>query len=74
MQERRPASRYASPQQVNVELREAEGLYRRLGVPFMDTTHTSVEEIAARVLHDKGLRRRERDAAGDADDEPSPSA
>jgi hypothetical protein len=51
--ERRPDSRYASVQQVNFELREAESLYRRYGVPFMDTTHTSVEEIAARVLHEK---------------------
>ena len=57
--ERRPDSRYASPQQVNFELREAESLYRRHGIPYMDTTHTSVEEIAARVLHDKDLRRRE---------------
>jgi regulator of PEP synthase PpsR (kinase-PPPase family) len=65
--ERRPDSRYASPQQVNFELREAESLYRRYGVPYMDTTHTSVEEIAARVLHDKDLRRRsldESDVAG----------
>lgn len=59
---RRPDSRYASPQQVNFELREAEGLYQRYGIPYMDTTHTSVEEIAARVLHDKGLRRRQLDA------------
>ncbi len=55
-EERRPDSRYASPAQVNYELREAERLYRRHGISFMDTTHTSVEEIAARVLHDKGLR------------------
>ncbi len=64
-EERRPNSRYASAQQVNYELREAESLYRRQGIPFMDTTHTSVEEIAARVLHQKGLRRR--GAHGDED-------
>lgn len=64
---RRPDSRYASAQQVSFELREAESLYRRYGIPFMDTTHTSVEEIAARILHEKGLRRRQLDALDGAD-------
>jgi hypothetical protein len=56
--ERRPHGRYASPQQVNFELRSAEALYRRHGVPFIDTTDSSVEEIAATILQNTGVERR----------------
>jgi regulator of PEP synthase PpsR (kinase-PPPase family) len=47
---RRPDSRYASSQQVQYELRAAEELYERFGVPHLDTTHCSVEEISSRIL------------------------
>ncbi|MEA5444325.1 pyruvate, water dikinase regulatory protein [Gammaproteobacteria bacterium AB-CW1] len=57
-QERRPDSRYASIRQVNYEVREAEVLFRRYGVPFLNTTTSSVEEIATTVLHSAGLQRR----------------
>ena len=33
-------------------------MFRGLGVPYLDTTNSSVEEIASRVLQDTGLRRR----------------
>ncbi|HEU4485057.1 MAG TPA: pyruvate, water dikinase regulatory protein [Povalibacter sp.] len=56
--ERKPSSRYASMQQVEYELRTAEGLFRRYGIPFIDTTETSIEEIASRILDQTGVERR----------------
>ena len=56
--ERRPGSQYASPQQIGFEVRQAEALYRKLGIPFLDTTKMSIEEIASRILHETGLERR----------------
>ena len=55
---RRPDSRYASAQQVQFELRAAEQIYRRSGVPHLDTTHSSVEEISSRILEIMGIPRR----------------
>jgi len=49
-EERRPDSRYASTQQVGFELRAAEGLFRKYGIPHLNTTHTSIEEIAAKIM------------------------
>ena len=62
-EERRPNSRYASPQQVGYEVRQAEAMYKRHGLPFVNTTHSSIEEIASHILHDMGLARRDRIAA-----------
>lgn len=58
-EERRPDSTYASPRQVSFELRAAEALFQKNGVPFVNTTSTSIEEIAAKVLQDKNLKRYE---------------
>jgi hypothetical protein len=55
---RRPESRYASAQQVQYELRAAERMYSRFGVPHIDTTHCSVEEISSRILQLTGIPRR----------------
>jgi regulator of PEP synthase PpsR (kinase-PPPase family) len=55
---RRPDSRYASAQQVQYELRAAEQMYARFGVPHIDTTHCSVEEISSRILQVTGIPRR----------------
>jgi regulator of PEP synthase PpsR (kinase-PPPase family) len=55
---RRPESRYASLQQVQFELRAADQLYRRFGIPHLDTTHSSVEEISSRILQVTGIPRR----------------
>lgn len=49
-EDRRPDSRYASPQQIRFEVREAEALFKRHAVPFTSTTHSSVEEVAARIV------------------------
>ena len=56
-QERRPGSRYASPQQVQYEVRTALALFARQDVPYIDVTECSVEEIASRILHAKNLAR-----------------
>jgi regulator of PEP synthase PpsR (kinase-PPPase family) len=49
-QERRPDSRYASPDQCTFELRRADEMFRRHGVPVVDTSTKSVEEIATIIL------------------------
>jgi regulator of PEP synthase PpsR (kinase-PPPase family) len=59
-EERRPDSRYASVAQCTYELRAAEQLFERFGIPYLDTTDCSIEEIASRVLERKKLSRRTR--------------
>jgi regulator of PEP synthase PpsR (kinase-PPPase family) len=59
-QERRPDSRYASAQQVQYEVRAAESLFTRHGIPYLDTTECSIEEISSRILDRTGLERRVR--------------
>ena len=58
--ERRSVGRYSSAQQVSFELRAAEALFKRLGIPYIDTTHCSIEEIASRILSETGVERRVR--------------
>ena len=48
---RYPGSRYASPGQCRTELDAAAALFARHGVPVLDATRMSVEEIAARLRH-----------------------
>lgn len=48
--ERRPNSKYASARQCELEVREAEAMFRRHGIPFLDTTHFSIEEISTRII------------------------
>jgi regulator of PEP synthase PpsR (kinase-PPPase family) len=59
-EERRPDSRYASVAQCTYELRAAEQQFERFGIPYLDTTDCSIEEIASRVLERKKLSRRTR--------------
>jgi regulator of PEP synthase PpsR (kinase-PPPase family) len=49
-QERRPNSRYASPQCCADELRRADRLFRQLGIPVLDTTSHSIEEISSHIV------------------------
>ena len=58
--ERRPMGRYSSTQQVRFELREAAKLFKRYGVPSVDTTEFSIEEISSRILDSTGVERRVR--------------
>jgi [pyruvate, water dikinase]-phosphate phosphotransferase / [pyruvate, water dikinase] kinase len=55
--ERRPGSRYASAQQVQYEVRNAMNMFERLGLPYIDVTECSVEEIASRILDKMSLNR-----------------
>jgi hypothetical protein len=48
--ERRSDSRYASITQCEDEIRKAEMLLQRFNIPYIDTTHASIEEIATRIL------------------------
>jgi regulator of PEP synthase PpsR (kinase-PPPase family) len=54
--ERRPDSRYASLKQCQYEVRQAEAMYRVQHLPYLDTTHMSVEEIAANIIDALGTR------------------
>lgn len=56
--ERKPNSRYASPVQCESEVRGAEAIFNRFGIPFVNSTHSSIEEISTRVIEEAGLRRR----------------
>lgn len=58
--ERHSVGRYASTQQVSFELRSAEAMYARFGIPRLDTSQSSVEEIASTILDETGLERRAR--------------
>lgn len=55
---RRPGSRYAELAQCAYELRQAQQLYQREGIPFIDSTKVSVEEMATLIMHEKGIARR----------------
>ncbi|MBK7331914.1 MAG: kinase/pyrophosphorylase [Betaproteobacteria bacterium] len=50
-EERRPGSRYASIENCRYEVREAEAMMQREGIPMIDTTSKSIEEIATTILH-----------------------
>jgi [pyruvate, water dikinase]-phosphate phosphotransferase / [pyruvate, water dikinase] kinase len=50
--ERRPGSRYAALENCRHEVREAEAMMRREGIPWLSSTHKSIEEIATTILRD----------------------
>lgn len=47
---RRPDSQYSSLHQCQYEVRQLEGIYRQYGIPHIDVTRLSVEEIATSIL------------------------
>ncbi|CAN5174189.1 pyruvate, water dikinase regulatory protein [soil metagenome] len=55
--ERKPNSRYATIEQCKREVALAEALYRSENVPSLSTTHTSIEEIASKMLAQFGIQR-----------------
>jgi regulator of PEP synthase PpsR (kinase-PPPase family) len=55
-QERQPDSDYAGINNCRNELRQAEALFKKYDIPYLDTTSMSIEEIAASILHRMGLR------------------
>jgi len=56
--ERRPGSKYATLENCSFEVREAEALMRQEGIPYLDATSKSVEELATTILHEARLVRR----------------
>lgn len=55
--ERRPGSRYSTFANCQFEVRAAEALMRQEGIPYIDTSRKSIEEIAATILHETRLVR-----------------
>ncbi|MBI3145332.1 MAG: kinase/pyrophosphorylase [Pseudogulbenkiania sp.] len=56
--ERRPDSKYASLDNCRSEVNEAESMFRHHAIPFISTTHKSIEEIASTIMHKANLTRR----------------
>ncbi|QIQ21058.1 posphoenolpyruvate synthetase regulatory kinase/phosphorylase PpsR [Zophobihabitans entericus] len=56
--ERRPNSTYASLHNCQLEINEAESMFRQHGIPFLNSTHKSVEELAASILQITNIQRR----------------
>ena len=54
---RRANSRYASMEQCVLEIEHIESLYRREAIPYLNSTHASVEEIAAKIMTIAKLKR-----------------
>jgi [pyruvate, water dikinase]-phosphate phosphotransferase / [pyruvate, water dikinase] kinase len=56
--ERRPDSRYAALDNCRYEVSAAEKLMKAAGIPYLDSTTKSIEEIATHMLHEAHLVRR----------------
>ncbi len=56
--ERRPGSTYATLNNCEFEIREAEALMRQEAIPYLDATSKSVEELATTILQEAKLERR----------------
>lgn len=56
--ERRPNSRYASLSRCRKEVADAESIFKGEGVEFIDTSGSSIEEIASKIIQQTGLTRR----------------
>ena len=56
--ERRLDSKYASLENCQYETHEAEALMRQEGIPYLDVTNKSIEELATTLLHQTQLERR----------------
>jgi regulator of PEP synthase PpsR (kinase-PPPase family) len=54
---RKPGSRYAKIEQCRYELALAEKLFKRENIPVQNTTHTSIEEIASKILAWLGIEK-----------------
>jgi regulator of PEP synthase PpsR (kinase-PPPase family) len=55
--ERKPGSRYATIEQCRKEVARAEEMFRVERLPALSTTHTSIEEIASKVLAQFGIQK-----------------
>lgn len=55
--ERKPNSRYATIEQCKKEVAIAEALFKNQQLPHLSTTHTSIEEIASKILAQFGIQK-----------------
>jgi len=55
--ERSPNSRYASLENCRNEVQQAESMMRQFGIPFLDVTTMSVEEIATTLVQQTALKK-----------------
>ena len=56
--ERKPDSKYSSLENCRYEVHEAEALMHQEGIPYLDATNKSIEELATAVLHQAKMERR----------------
>ena len=56
-EQRRAGSRYATLKQCRWELEQADKLMRHAGIPSLNTTHVSIEEIASKIFDRFGIER-----------------
>lgn len=56
--ERRSNSHYASLDNCRFEIGRAENMFRAHALPYISTTHRSIEEISAKIMHQTGIQRR----------------
>ena len=56
-EQRRAGSRYATLKQCRWELEQADRLMRHAGIPSLNTTHVSIEEIASKIFDRFGIER-----------------
>lgn len=56
--ERRPNSSYATLAQCQYEVTTVESLYHQQKIPFLDSTHYSIEEISTRIMSHMHIKRR----------------
>ena len=57
-EERRPESAYAHKARCEFETKRMETLLHSEKIPYLDTTHRSIEEIASEIMSRTGLKRR----------------
>jgi len=56
--ERRPGSAYASAEQCRIEIAHVEEIYKQEGIPFINSTRYSIEEIVTRIMAAAKIKRR----------------
>lgn len=57
-EERRPGSAYSNVRQCQREISDAEALFQRHNIEYLNTTHTSIEEISGKILMALNLNKR----------------
>jgi len=56
--ERKSGSRYASFSQCESEVRGAEAIFNRYKIPYINSTHASIEEISTKIMVEAGVERK----------------